>query len=147
MNFFSEIQLDSPQAEAIARGLYAIAHVDGVHAREEALVAAFWADSGGSAQALSDLSRREAPTGEELGAVLGSPELRRLFIKTGLLLALADGHVSDGERALLGRYAEALGLGAEMPHLEEQVKEYLLSHLSHIQNVEAVAQVARKLEL
>ncbi|MCS6913872.1 MAG: hypothetical protein RMK29_03580 [Myxococcales bacterium] len=147
MNFFSEVQLDSLQAEAIARGLYAIAHVDGMHTREEALVAAFWSDTGGSAQALSDLARHEPPSGEELGAVLYTPELRRLFIKTGLLLALADGQVSQGERALLSQYAEALGLADELPRLEAGVKEYLLSHLSHLQNVEAVAQVARKLEL
>ena len=37
MDFFPEIEISALQAEAIARGLYAIAAVDGVHERELAL--------------------------------------------------------------------------------------------------------------
>ena len=48
MNFFSEINVEKHHAEAIARGLFAIAHSDGLHEREAALVGSFWADTGGT---------------------------------------------------------------------------------------------------
>lgn len=147
MNLFNEIALDSYQAEAIARGLFAIAHADGMHEREEALVSAFWAESGGSDAAFSELSRREAISSEDLCRALSTPDLRRLFVKSAMLLTLADGTVSEKERALLHSYAEELALKDELPALETQVKEFLLSHLSHIQNVDAVADVARKLAI
>ena len=50
MNFFSGITVEKHHAEAIARGLFAIAHSDGMHEREAALVGAFWAETGGHAR-------------------------------------------------------------------------------------------------
>ncbi len=147
MTFFQEIPLDRFQSETIARGLFAVARADGVHDREAALVASFWAESGGSAQALSELERRESITADELARDLPTPELRRLFMKTAILLALADGKVTDKERDLLHAYADRLELKADMPLLETQVKEFLIGHLSHLQNAEAVVEVVRKLSL
>lgn len=147
MNLSPETPLDTFQAEAIARGLFAVAQADGMHEREAALVAAFWADTGGNAQSLSELQRRDAITSEELAAALSTPDLRRLFLKTAVLLALADGKVTDREHALLQGYAEHLGLKDEMAGIETQVKEFLLSHLAHVQNTEAVAEVAKELHL
>lgn len=145
MNFFNEISLDSFQSEAIARGLFAVARADGMHEREAALVAAFYAEAGGSASSLAELERREPITAAELQAALSDPPARRLFLKTAALLTLADGSVSAPEKAILSQYAAALDLTAELPAIEEQVKDYLLSHLSHVQNVQAVAEVAKKL--
>ena len=143
----AEISLDPFQSEAFARGLYAVAHVDGVHAAEEAMVAAFWSESGGSAQGLADFARRAAITGEELAAALPGKELRHLFLRTAVQLAFADGKVSDSERALVRGYAEALGLGQELAVIEEQVRDFMMGQLSHVQNVDVLAQVAKKLEI
>lgn len=147
MNFLPEIPLTQFQAEAIARGLFAIAHADGVHEREMALVASFWSETGGSDRALSELSRRDTITSEELGAVLSTPELRRVFLKTALLLAFADGQVSSKESTLVRGYAKDLGLDAELSTLEEQVKEYLLGQLAHIHNTAALVEIAKKLAI
>ena len=57
MNFFPEIPLTTGQAEAMARALFHIAQSDGLHEREAALVASFWAEAGGSMDALSDLAQ------------------------------------------------------------------------------------------
>ena len=132
MNFLPEIPLTQFQAEAIARGLFAIAHADGLHEREAALVAAFWSETGGSERALAELSRRDAITTEELGAVLPTPELRRVFLKTALLLAFADGQVSSKESEMVRGFAKELALDSELSTLEAQVKEYLLGQLAHI---------------
>mgnify|MGYP000013376485 FL=1 len=147
MNFFPEIPLTTAQAEAIARGLFHIAQSDGLHEREAALVASFWADAGGSMNALSELARSGPLSSAELSAVLDTTELRRLFVKTALLLAFADGQVSGKESDLVRQYAGELGLGGELAHLEEQVKEYLLGQLSHIHNTAALAEIAKKLKI
>ena len=148
MDFFHEVHLDAPQAEAMARGLYAVAKCDGLHVREGALVASFFHDVGGGAQALAELERRPAIPAAELAAALHRDDERRLFIKTALLLAWADGVVTPQEEKLILEYARALGLSDEtIERLDAAVKEYLLAHLSHVQNVEATREVARKLQV
>ena len=148
MDFFHEVQFEEPQAEAMARGLYAVAKVDGIHIREAALVSSFYNETGAHSHSLSDLERRITITGEELAAALQTPEQRRLFVKTALLLAWADGVVTPQEQRIIGAYAEALGVtGEELARLDEAVKEYLLAHLSHVKNVEATARVAAKLSM
>ena len=148
MEFFPEIDVDERQAEAIARGLYAVAKIDGVHERELALIAGFYADAGGSVKALSELERREAIKPDELAAVLHEHDHRLLFVKSALLLAFADGAVSAEEQKIISGYAQALGIaGPDLARLEEGVKEYLLGQLSHLANVDAVRQVARKLKV
>lgn len=147
MYFFPEIEVEPHHAEAIARGLFAIAHADGLHEREAALIASFWADAGGKFSALAELERREPISSEELGAVLQSPILRQLFVKTALLMAFADGKVSNEESKLVREYAERLGLSAELPTMEAQVKDFLLSQLAHIHNTQSLAEIAKKLAI
>ena len=97
MEFFPEVNLSHGAAEAIARGLFAIARVDGVHEREAGLIASFWIDAGGGGP-LSDLERAEAIKPADLAAALHSDAERQLFIKTAILLTWADGAVSAAEK-------------------------------------------------
>jgi len=148
MNFFPEIELDHAAAEALARGLYAVAQVDGVHERERALIASFWADTGGGPQALAELERGQRVTGAALAAALSTEKERHLFVKSALLLALADGKVSSQERAIIAEFSTALGLAQPaIDRLEAEVKDFLLQQLSHLQNVDATRQVAKKLNV
>jgi uncharacterized membrane protein YebE (DUF533 family) len=146
MELHPEVALDETVARAIARGLWAVATVDGLHAREAALIASFWAETGGGHAALAQLTREPIITAGELAAALDDVEMRRLFLKTALLLAWADGKVSKEEEKILATFASALGLADETTAaLEAQVKEYLLGHLTHVHNSPAVAEVAAKL--
>jgi tellurite resistance protein len=147
MNFFPETALSSHHAEAIARGLFAIAHADGMHEREAALIASFWADAGGKFGALAELERSGPISAEELGGALDTQPLRHMFLKTALLMAFADGKVSSEESQIVRKYAEALGLSAELPTVEAQVKDYLLSQLAHIHNTQGLAEIAKKLAI
>jgi tellurite resistance protein len=147
-DFFPEIHLERPAAEAIARGLYAVARVDGLHEREAGLIASFWIEAGGGAGALSDLERSAAITPHELAGVLHDEKHRQLFIKTAILLTWADGDVSDAERKSVNEFATALGVdGKTVESLEASVKDFLLGHLVHLQNVEATSAVAKKLKV
>lgn len=147
-DFFPEVNLSRGAAEAIARGLYAVAHADGLHEREAGLIASFWIDAGGGAGALSDLERGPAIAPAELAAALHSDAERQLFVKTALLLTWADGAVSDAERKKVQELARALGVDdATLGKLEDGVKDYLLGHLVHLQNTDAAREVAKKMKV
>jgi tellurite resistance protein len=147
-DFFPEVHLERQEAEAIARGLYAVARVDGLHEREAGLIASFWIEAGGGAGALSDLERSSAITPVELASTLRSEQQRQLFIKTAILLTWADGEVTDAERKSVHDFAAALQVDdATLDKLEAGVKDFLLGHLVHLQNVEAASEVARKMKV
>jgi tellurite resistance protein len=146
-DFFPEVELSRGAAEAIARGLYAVARCDGLHEREAGLIASFWIDAGGGSP-LSDLERAEALRPADLAAALHSDAERQLFIKTAILLTWADGKVSDAERKVVQEFARALGIDdATLEKLDAGVKDYLLGQLVHVQNTDAVREVANKLKV
>jgi tellurite resistance protein len=146
MDFFPEVELNRPAAEAMARALFAVAQVDGVHEREAGLIASFWIDTGGGDAALSDLERSPAIKPADLATFLRTDQERQLFLKTALLLTWADGKVSDGERKIVGEFAGALGVDkGTLDGLEAGVKDFLLGHLVHLQNTDATRAVAKKL--
>jgi hypothetical protein len=62
-------------------------------------------------------------------------------------LAWADGKFTAEEHAVVDAFAKALGLAPRVGALEVAVKEYLLSHLSHLSNTTATAEVARKMQI
>jgi len=147
MMFAPEIHLDPAQATAMARGLYAVAQSDGLHEREAALIGGFWEEAGGSEHALEQAVKGTPITGTELATALPSVELRRLFIKTALLMAFADGQVSGKESVLVRELTGQLGLSSELAAMEGQVKDFLLSQLAHIHNTDALTEIAKKLAI
>jgi tellurite resistance protein len=149
MDFFDEIEISDGEAEMFARGLYVVARAEGgVHEREEALISAFLDDVGSSSMSLASLARMASPTASELKAGLGRPEVAKLFLKTSLLLAYVDGSYAPEERRVIVDFAMALGVGdKELAELEQAVREYLLGHLVHLQNVDAARKVAKNLGL
>jgi len=146
--FFPETEIDQDAAEAIARGLYAVAQADGdIHPREAAIIGEFFASTVDHPAQLSSLARESRIDADSLAARLPTPDLRRLFLKTALLTAYADGSYGAGEKKVIDDYAAGLGVSrAELEELQQMVKEYLLSQISHLSNVDALAQVARELD-
>jgi tellurite resistance protein len=147
--FFPEIEIRADQAEAIARGLFAIAKADGkIHDREAAIIAEFYCSTTDLAADLGALERAPAIEPPTLALMLPTAELRRIFVKTAILLSYADGNYGQGESKLIGEYAKALDIGdKDLVLLETQVKEYLLAQLTHLSNVEGAAAVAKELKL
>lgn len=145
--FFPEIEISDEQAEAIARGLFAVARAEGgVHEKEKALLMGFYAEAAGGARSLAELERAADATPEEIAAALTSSALRNVFIKTCLLMGWADNSFDGKERELVGRYAKALGISdAELAEHERAVKSYLVSSLVKLANTDAVVEVSKKL--
>lgn len=148
-DLFPEIEIRKDQAEAIARGLFAVARADGaLHDREAALIAEFFASTTDVASDLGSLERAPRIEGPTLALLLPTRELRLLFLKTAILLAYADGTYGAGESKLIGEYAAALEVdSATLALLETQVKEYLLAQLAHVKNTPALAEVAREMKI
>lgn len=104
MSFFPQVEVSGPQAAAMARALFALAAVDGVHPRELMLIEAFYRD------ALPEGGRPEPISPAELATALPGADERLLFVKTALLVAHVHGSISDAEARLLQSYAHGLGV-------------------------------------
>jgi hypothetical protein len=112
-------ELDQETASFIAAGLRELARADGTHPSELALIEAFEQEVG-AAPATFDL------TGDH---PLRTPEMREMFLRTCILLTLADGRISEVEGELLGRWAGMLGIDvASLAELYRQVKKTMLGH-------------------
>lgn len=144
-----KMEITEIQAETIAKGLLAVARADGsIHPREAALIAEFYASTTDNPADLGHLERSSELDVALLPALLPTPELQELFLKTALLVAYTDGECAPGEQKLIDDYAAALGIRDEaMQQLHLEVKEFLLSQLSHLQNVDASVQVAEELKI
>ena len=148
MDFFPNIDVSALEAEAIARGLYAVALVDGIHERELALISDFYqgAAADESPDAMVSIERAGALEPPELAQHLGRAEVRDLFMRAAPLCAWADGKVSFAERAKIDAFAKALNVSdAALAALEAHVKDLLLRPLANLANVDAVTSVAKKL--
>ena len=85
--FFPEIDIREDQAEAIARGLYVVARADGkVHEREAAMISEFFNTTTDHPSHLGSLERAPQITPANLAAILGTKDLRLLFLKTAIPL-------------------------------------------------------------
>jgi hypothetical protein len=146
MEFFPDVDVSAIEAEAIARGLYAVAVVDGVHERELALIAELYRGNANEGATVASLGQISALGPQDLSALLPRSVVRELFVKSAYLLAWVDGQVSTAERDLIGQFARVLAVSPESEAaLEAQVKDYLLDPLVRLANVEAVMTVAKKL--
>ena|SRR5215470_2372540 len=144
---FPEIEVRAEHAEAIARGLIAVAKADGhIHEREAALIADFFSSVTERAVDMAALERADPVDGAYLAATLPSAELRDLFLKTAVLLAYADGNYSAAESRTISGFAAAFGQ-TNLADVEGQVKDYLLGQLTHVKNSAAVAEVAKELKI
>lgn len=148
MDFFAEQDLNFEQVKALTAGMYSVAKVDGVHDREMAMIRGFYESCARAGDPrLEDVLRGELDI-EQARKLFERPEQAKLFTKTLVLLAFADGSYGKSEDALIRRYAERLGLsGKDVDALVDSTKEHLLSSLAHVQNTDALQAVARRLAI
>ena len=148
IDLLPEVEINEDEAAAIARGLYAVARADGnLHERERALVSELFASISDRPSDLAALDRQEPIAPEMLALALPRGDQRQLFLMTALLLALCDGDQGSGEDRLIKEYAAAMEFSdAELASMTTRVKEFMLSQLSHLKNVDAAVEVARELK-
>jgi uncharacterized membrane protein YebE (DUF533 family) len=150
MDFFQETDVTAGQAEIIARGMLAVARAEGgLRKAELELVKSFYSEvSGGGARHLASLEQAPDLAPEVAATALTSETLAKLFLKSCILAGYADGTYTKEERAVVDGFAKALKTDKKvLEELEQSVKEYLVSHLAGLANVEGAAAVARKLKV
>lgn len=130
---YEGIELTEAQTTWITRGLLDLAHVDGMHDAERALITDFYAGEGGTST-LEALTAQGFDPAEAAAALrAGGAKVAEAFLTSCYLLIYADGKHSDAERARVAVYGAALGLS---PEAQEQVhvaaRIYVLRSLAHI---------------
>ncbi|CAD5979344.1 hypothetical protein PCC9214_04498 [Planktothrix tepida] len=112
MTSTSRISYTTEQSLAWMRGLLTLAWADGSFGEEEhELIDALTHDE---LVAVTDVDSLDPISPEELGAVLGThPKLAENFLRTAVMVALADGIYSICEDDLLHQFCQALNLKIE----------------------------------
>jgi len=138
----------SNHLEVLVRGMYTVASSDGVHVAELRQLRVFYENfreqlGGGHsfdaliAQPLND---------DRVRSVLDTPQLRQTFIKACLLLTFTDGSLSQAEGAEIDRLSTVLDITPQQrTAIFEEVRGYLLRHVGHIQNVDALSELIQDL--
>lgn len=122
----TDLELDPNAAAFMSHGLRALAHLDGLHTSELALVEEFERAMGIPA---GDARKFDA---QGSGALTGVPE-KEAFFRTLQLMALADGRVSSREREWMAKVARELGLSDERQAvLAVDARKYMLSSLAGV---------------
>jgi tellurite resistance protein len=109
---FTDVTMSRDDANAIVAALRDVAQSDGSHDEELAMIQGF-------VEALdADLgedhpTKLEAMTPGKLAEKLIDPTLRTVAVQCAVMIALADGAISDKERERVLAYADALGVGRD----------------------------------
>jgi tellurite resistance protein len=109
--------MTSDQIDVFARGLYHVANVDGIDPKELALINEFLEEVGAT-DLVKTLPQSTFHVAEL--AALETKFLKRVFLKTCLVLARRDGVVSDAERMIVAQIAAYLGMMQDVPALEAE---------------------------
>ncbi|MCK6547253.1 TerB family tellurite resistance protein [Myxococcota bacterium] len=144
--FFSEQNLSFEHVKALTRAMLTVARVDGVHDNEMKLVREFYESCARAGDPRLEEIGKGAFDVEAAKGLFDTPELAKMMVKTLVLLAFADGAYGKAEDALIREYAAKLGLGsADVDALLEATRGFLIGSLAHVQNLDALKQVSRKL--
>lgn len=134
--FETPVELDAAQAALIAQGMRAVAKADGLlHERELSLIASFEAELPEPADASE--------------AVLGDELLQRTFVRSLIMVALADGTLGEQELGVIGELAAAQGIeGSLVDDCVLEVKQRFLKVFAGVDVFrDSVVQVALDLGL
>ncbi|MGB7990911.1 MAG: TerB family tellurite resistance protein [Candidatus Methylophosphatis roskildensis] len=149
MPFDSSARLNAMQQALATRAMLAIAHVDPANIEEEvALIRAFFEDvTQGEAKASFDELLADARKPVSLSAeMFPDPVQKDLVVGSCLMVAYADGTLSQAERAAVESVAQQIGMSGErLSQLVEIVQDHLLAQLSGLPDAQSVVKVGQEL--
>jgi tellurite resistance protein len=135
------------QVTALVAAMLAVAHVDGVQPAEEQLIRTFYEESATAGMpAFDQVGHTHAQANQLLAAAGGGADFAEQLVLMCFMTAYADGHMSDGERALVLDLAKQSGVAeARAAELLQQVKDTLIGSLAHLPDAESVAALSKTL--
>ena len=115
------VDVDGPQGHAIAAAMREVAEVDGMHEAEAELIRRF--ESG-----------LPPHDGDVDVSVSDSDDLRHAYVKSMVLVAYADGGLTDLERELVAQKSAAVGFADnQLPQVYTEVAKGLLGAFAGVQ--------------
>jgi hypothetical protein len=120
MDFGAQVEVDASAAARIAEGMAQVAGADGaIHPREMALIEGF---------------RAEIPEGTSPAPSPLPEGVRELYVRSLLMVGLADGRLSEVEGALILTLAAEQGIdAAQVRVLSAEVARHLFGALGSVQ--------------
>ncbi len=146
--FLNPVDLELKHVRVIVQSMLRIANSDGQHERELLLIREFYETCRTEVAGLFDfeLVMRAPFAAEEAKQALATPDLKLTCLVSALLVAYADGHVSDEEAKELCALTADIGATPELlEEARELVKDQLLLQLVRSDNIEALREIAAKL--
>ncbi len=145
--FFVPEDLSFAQVKVLTHAMFAVAKAEGVHDQEMRLIREFYESCTRAGDPPLDQVAGGSFNIADAKPLFDTPELAKMFTKSMLLLAYADGRYAQVEDDLVRAYARGLGLeDQEVDQLLEATREYLMQSLAHVQNLEALRDVQKRLE-
>lgn len=147
MSFEQADNLTPAQVKALVASMLAVAHVDGIHPEELALIRTFYEGSATTgAPAFDTLIDSHGEAATLLAAAGGGADFAEQLVLMCLMAGYADGHLSAGERSLVDQLAQGAGVPpAKVEELLQQVKDTLIGSLAHLPDAQSVADLAKTL--
>ena len=135
------------QVQALAAAMLSVAHVDGVQPAEVQLIRKFYDESATPGMpGFDQIGHTHAQANQLLAAAGGGADFAEQLVLMCFMTAYADGHMSDGERALVLDIAKQAGVAeARANGLLQQVKDTLIGALAHLPDPESVAALSKTL--
>lgn len=141
--------MTADQIVAATNALLRVARVDAACTQEEiALIRAFYEANGSNDSMPAFATLLDKPAGDMEGSkvLLPDTEQREFVLAACVMVAYADGQLSEAERRSIQEVGVEIGVSD--PRIDEIVKvvqDHLLAQLSHIPDTGAVVKVAREL--
>lgn len=145
----TELPFTAAQVAAATRLMLRIAHVDGAGTAEEvALIRQFYAACHDAEGCFPEFESIAASRDEGAVTATDFPDAgqREMIVALCLMVAYADGALSDAERTAVGLAADGLGIAPDrVEAILAQVKDHMLAQLARLPDAESVAAVAKEL--
>jgi uncharacterized membrane protein YebE (DUF533 family) len=142
------MNLELDHLQAIVSAMHDLATTDGIHDTEKVMLQGFYENcqrDSGALASYADLTRNPFDI-TTVAALFDSHERKAALIHSCVLLGYADGQYSNGERAKVAHFAQALGLSPDaLKQLEEAVSDQLLQQISRTTNTDSLRQVAAEM--
>jgi tellurite resistance protein len=160
--FFTVDSMSMNAVIAASKTMLKVAHTDGVHPDEIALIKGFYSSCVNSSEwpafdKLQQESSGEWPAFDKLqqessgdfhvdAKAFSSDQEREMIVALSIMTGFADGAFSAAEQAVVRTIATELHIApARFDEINSAVKDHMLAQLSHLPDAGSVAKVAKEL--
>ena len=146
--FFTTDSMTMGAVVAASKTMLKVAHTDGVHPAETALIQGFYTScvNSGEWPAFDKLQRESSGDFHVDAKAFSSDQEREMIVALSIMTGFADGVFSAAEQAVVRTIAADLQIApARFDEINSAVKDHMLAQLSHLPDAGSVAKVAKEL--